>query len=214
MPPYLLLQFGLHIGLIQIFKEFLVSLPELRFFPQRNHAASIVPGIVAVCESASIKEIQEHFPVPGLHEISVPPLLQIPVHVFAVNAHHTRRISGALHSPLYLQGVHACLYDIGQDVKGAQIFQAQHISLAAFIERGWTWLAGGGRLFAPVLFSGLFTDSGPGSSLSGLLRHGMFAVHPAYVPRLIYRVGKTAGLSAASPVSASAANKAAHKTLP
>ena len=102
MPPHLLLQFGHHIGLIQIFKEFLVSLPELRFFLQRNHAPSIVPGIVAVCEPASVKEIQEHFPVLGLHEISLPPLLQIPVHVLAVNAHHTRRISGAFHPALYL----------------------------------------------------------------------------------------------------------------
>ena len=213
MPPYILLQFGLHIGLIQIFKKFLVSLPELRLFPQRYHAAAIVPGVVAVCEPASVKKVQEHLPVLRLHTVTVPSLLQIPVHVFAVNAHHARRISGALHSSLYLQGVHACLYDIGQDVKGAQILQAQHVSLAAFIERGWTRPAGGARLFALVPFSGLFTDSGPGSSLAGLFRHGMFSIHPAYILRLIYRVGKAAGLGAASPVSASAANKAAHKTL-
>ena len=129
----LLLLLRVHILPVQAVKQGLISLPEGRFFPERHHVPPIVLPVISVGKSSPVKEIQEETPVRGVHRVALSPPLQVTVHVFPVDSHHPGGIAGTLHAALDLHGIYARLHHVGDQIQGAQILQAEHISLVLLI---------------------------------------------------------------------------------
>ena len=56
--------------------------------------------VVTIRKATTVKQIQQHFPVSRIYLIAVPAMFQIIIHIFAVNAHDTGRVTRTLHSAL------------------------------------------------------------------------------------------------------------------
>ena len=59
-----------------------------------------MPDIVTIRKAAAVKEIQEHPAVCRIYLITVPSMLQIVIHIFAVNTHNTGSVTRTLHASL------------------------------------------------------------------------------------------------------------------
>ena len=61
-----------------------------------------MPDIVTIRKAAAVKEIQEHPAVCRIYLITVPSMLQIIIHIFAINTHNTGSVTWTLHAALNL----------------------------------------------------------------------------------------------------------------
>ena len=110
------------------FISFFVPLHSLCIL-KRHQISSIVLLIVSSGKSVSVKEQQQFSSVFLRNGVPFCTVFQITVYIFAVNAHHPRRILRTFHTPFNLQRADSGPGDLWQQINGTHIFGTQKCSL-------------------------------------------------------------------------------------
>ena len=96
---------------------------------QRDHALIIMTVEITIGKTATGKQVRETLAVLRIHAVGVPALLQVQVHVFAVNGRHTGHILRLLHASFDLKGHNAGIDQVRKQIDRAQILRTDNVTI-------------------------------------------------------------------------------------
>ena len=95
----------------------------------RDHLFPVMLPIITIVKTAAVVQIHQLFPVRLVHPITGSSSFQIQIRIFTVHSGHACHIFRTLHPPLQFERINPGIDQIRDQVKRANIFRTQQISL-------------------------------------------------------------------------------------